>query len=169
MSTHKNIVSNNIKYNFKHLQSSKIIINNEGRNKEDIIARIHYSTHVYSKELTKNTNELSFKDSNGRDREFCPIRFASSFDILNTISNLKNHVWISKDKNGVNNLITIHDAKSNTHYGVYFALKPSKREKIHVEIYIRTAYPTKNQGKNQKKNDLKYYIKKCYFEEIEIP
>lgn len=169
MSNHPNITSNGVSYSFHHLQSHRINLPDIGKSGNPIICRVHYSTHVYSKRMQPGATEYCFQDRNGQDREFCPIRFAQSQNLPNIVSNLTNNAGVSKDTRGVTNLLTVPGRVAGIFYGVFFHLVPSTEKDIDVEMYIRSAYEVNSNQQNVKKNTLKYYIKKCHFEDTPIP
>lgn len=79
--------------------------------------------------------------------------------------------WVTQDRNRRNNLaVTDAFASAGMRYVVLFALSPSKAGDVNVELVVKSAFEKDISSlTGKKRTGVRQMIKKCHFQDIELP
>ncbi|MGA1801983.1 hypothetical protein [Rhizobium sp. HT1-10] len=171
---HPSITSRSVEYSNHHLQPFRHALVGHGPSGSDLIVRVSFTCHVYSKMDTAQAIEFRFIDEGRRWREFCPVRHLASVDLpalCRTMMNENFPSWLSKDRNGQSNMaITERQPTSGSRYAVFYYLYPSRAKNIHVEFVVKSAYRLEIDMAHYRKRELvKSLLKTCYYKQKAIP
>lgn len=130
--SHPLIKSGSIEYSNHHLQPFRHALAGHGAGGSDLIIRVSFTCHVYSRQDSGQPSEFRFIDEGGRWREFCPTRHQASLDLPGLCATLMDEnfpSWRSKDRNGQSNMaVTERQPASGYRYAVFYYLYPSRAE-----------------------------------------
>jgi hypothetical protein len=157
-------------YELGHLNSCAVILEKHGKDNADIVVRISFRSHVYSK-TPERDEEISFTDENGKARIFCVERYKRSLDLSQLCQKSISENWLtweSRDKNSISSYM-LCEAKNGTHYAIVYRLAPSLSTNFDVELIVKSAYPTTAIRTNPRKFNVRSQIKMCYFQNKALP
>lgn len=163
-----------MKYSNDHLQPFRYTAAGHALNGADLIVRISFTCHVYSKQDTPGAVEHRFQDEGGKWREFCPTRHVASQDLPQLCIDMITGnfpSWLSKDRNGASNMaVTERMPTSGEKYAVFYYLYPSRADGVDVELVVKSAYKLElNMAHFKKREKILTLIKRCYFQNVTIP
>ncbi|RKD35556.1 hypothetical protein BJ928_14119 [Rhizobium sp. WW_1] len=171
---HPTVSSRTVDYSNHHLQPFRHALAGHGPDGTNLIVRVSFTCHVYSKKDSQEAIETRFRDEGGRWREFCPIRHLASADLPGlcvTMMEQNFPSWISKDKNGESNMaVTERQPTSGNRYAVFYYLYPSRADNIHVEFVVKSAYHLNiDMGHYRKRELMRSLLKTCHYRQKTIP
>lgn len=142
--SHKTVSSQNVRYSFHHLQPSKVILPGRAKNGQDLIVRLSFMSHVYSKNYNALSLEAKLQDEAGNPRSFCPIRYNLSLQVRVLCEQLllANEItWHSKDRHQKSNLAICDSPNlAGLKYLIFYTVFPSKSKNAHLEFLVKSAY-----------------------------
>ena len=168
------VIIDGVDYNLIHLLPFVHRIPGQGPEKGELAVRVTFHSHVFSRQPKPEDVGHHFDDEGGRQRIFCPDRFAFSYtlpDLCRRMLDQNFLTWQEKDKNSVSNLAVIDGPLRNgEHRLVVYYLIPSKVTGIHVELVVKSCYPKElNFTHRQKRDRVVYLVKKCLYDKKKIP
>lgn len=127
-----------------HLQPFVLPLEGQGRNGGQLLVRVSYQSHVFSKTPTQADEGYDFIDETGARRRFCDERYRRCLKLPETCRSLWQMnalTWVSKDRNRASNMAVIEDRHvSGRHYAVIYYLFPSRNDHIDIEMVVKSAY-----------------------------
>lgn len=131
-------------YDFPHLEPSTLIIPSE-RVKRDLRVRVRYTTHCFSVShdpLLHLGGEYIFKDDGGRDRAFCPDRYALSQLLPGIMKGLEERpdVKVTQTAARRNFVYTVKIERPDGPYFVFFEMRQVSSNQQDLMLTVESAY-----------------------------
>lgn len=157
-----------------HLQPQTIKLEGKGRDGDDLIVRVSYHSHVYSKADSAAAVELRFLDEGGKMREFCTERYGWCLDLPSACKSMvvENYPsWPSEDGGGRNNMaVTEATPTSGVRYHIFYEIFPSQSEGIDLELVVKSAYEKEfDASRTGRRTKVHALLRGSFFNDRRIP
>ena len=163
-----------VNYSFEHLAPRNVVIAGEGREGGDIVVRISFKSHVFSKSLPFRGEEFDFRDENDQKRSFCLTRYRASLTLAQTCEDLLVNnapTWESRDRNRKSNLAIVEaPLVSGEHYAIFYYFFPSRKDGVDVEMVVKSAFKKYiDFSRIKRRYKMKQRLKECYYKNKTVP
>lgn len=161
-------------YSLSHLSPFTYTCSGVGRDGADIVVRVSFKTHVYSKSLAIVSDPHHLFDEGGQKRVFCPQRYLISLTLPQRCRKMISDnflTWVSEDKNTVSNMAVLDGAIADGEHAVmFYYLYPSRVSGVDVELVVKSSYMKELIASRIKRRfNVVQKIKECYFKRKVVP
>jgi len=168
------ITVDDIDYSLSHLRPFTCTCAGSGRDGADIVVRVSFKTHVYSKspEIVSDPHHLF--DENGKKRVFCKERYEISLTLPQRCREMISRnflTWVSSDRNTISNMAILDGPiVDGDHAVMFYYLYPSLSSEVDVELVVKSSYIKSLIATRIKRRfNVVQKIKECYFKQKVVP
>ena len=168
--THSPVVVNDVSHDLSHLNCFGVLLpNSSGPTYDDLRIEVVISCHVYTVR-SPHQHIVEVKDHRGNNRLFDRTRYELSLQLPKLIRDVvlnNGTVYQIRDRNQVSNLALFQLQKGDFYRVLHFFEPHTDKTQFDLQLNVISAYISDKP--NLKGNALKFYARKCYFENSRIP